>query len=171
MLLALVCATLSPACGSRSTSLLDLRADHTVTSDRGRDTTATSDALQGCFLKTESACWQCGACTQGQHAVVGCRALGDCRLFCTICMPNGYSRCSFGGPGESDPDCANWTPPIGTFAGCEKTAHGDNGDLYCCAFCPSSLNADTFAQGPDGTCYRFCSSCIPRDFHSAQCQP
>jgi hypothetical protein len=123
-----------------------------------RDTTTVP--LAQCELDPIFPCHRCPGCSSGSaRGYVACRAPGDCLLFCTPCLPTGFTNCSYFSPSEADPDCQGWQPPHGSFLACKK-----NGDLYCCPFCGVTAPAEASRMGPDGICYRFCDSCIPTGF-------
>lgn len=132
--------------------------------EAGADAGVDTSTLRGrCTYWAAGVCWRCGG-SDVCPVKIGCRAGGDCALFCSQRMPDDYRQCNAG-----DASCKDWTPPLGTLGGCSyHPAGGGEPASYHCCFCPSILLGGMWAVDAKGKCHHFSTSCMPAAFQAAR---
>ena len=124
-------------------------------------------APSGCSYEAEAECYRCGSGRRG--VVIGCQALGDCRVFCSRDFPAGYAACS---SGAVDSQCPGWLLPKPPLSWCVEvtSAHSPQ---YSCPACGYDYSMGfVHTRGPDGVCTGFLDGCVAAGFeYDASCAP
>ena len=115
----------------------------------------------GCTYNTEAKCYRCGP--GDLLLMIGCRAQGDCKVFCSLVLPEGYSRCV--DLPTPDSPCYGWSEPKPPLSACIEDPHHPDPPGYLCRACSISVTTVfTPARGPDGGCVIFATGCIAEGF-------
>ncbi|MBW2737117.1 MAG: hypothetical protein JRH20_32450 [Deltaproteobacteria bacterium] len=117
-----------------------------------------------CVYSADYGCYSCND-TFGEDYQIGCRAVGDCEVFCGL-LPAGYSRCN-----TQDPNhwCHGFRVPRGTLVVC--TIGPNLGPPYylpsirCPPFCVglNPIMVTQFLRDEGGDCYVMQRGCAPND--------